>query len=136
GKPVAGAIVSFVVTEKNAGVAGTCTTSSGAADPECKTDENGEVDFTYSDVQGVGKDTIVASVTLEFTIEEKSGELPATTRVVNTTERATATEEWTPPPEVRKEPALPKPTPKGEVLAFASAKLASNARACIAASGY
>ena len=76
--PVPGTVVSFVVTGQNAGATGTCTTGKGAADPTCETDAAGEVRFTYSDGNGAGTDTIGASVTI--------GE---------TTEHATASEEWT-----------------------------------------
>ena len=143
-KPVVGTAVTFLVTGKNAGVAGTCTTSAGAADPECKTDEKGEVVFTYSDVNGVGTDTIIGSVTLENTIEEtetvpekKIGARSAATKVVLTTERATASQEWTPAP-----PAPPAPAPATAVLAVhesappkGTAHIAS-IRGCIARSSY
>jgi hypothetical protein len=78
GAPVVGSVVSFVITGQNAGVTGTCTTGSGTADPTCETDAAGVVKFTYSDANGVGADTIDASVTLSAS-----------------TEHATASEEWT-----------------------------------------
>ena len=68
--PLAEKVVTFTVTGQNHGVGGTCTTGAGAPDPECKTDANGDVRFTYSDTNGVGNDTIDASVTLETTHEE------------------------------------------------------------------
>ncbi len=68
-KPVSGAVVSFVVTGTNAGVSGTCTTSTGAADSSCATDSSGAVRFTYRDKNGAGEDTITASVSLHGTIE-------------------------------------------------------------------
>jgi hypothetical protein len=142
-KPVEGRVVTFTVTGQNAGATGTCTTGAGAPDPECKTDANGEVKFTYSDANGAGTDTIIASVTLE-TLEEQQIETikPAvtTTKVVLTTERATAAQEWTPvaakPVTVTTAPVVPAPTPKSGVLAFGAARLASNSHACIASSGY
>jgi hypothetical protein len=79
GAPVPGTVVNFVVTGKNAGVTGTCKTSTGAEDPTCATDEAGKVQFTYSDSNGLGADTIDASITLGGTFEQ-----------------ATAAEEWTP----------------------------------------
>jgi hypothetical protein len=76
-KLLAGVVVTFVVTGQNAGAAGTCKTGKGAADPTCETDAAGEVQFTYSDGNGPGSDTIGASVT-----------------VGESTEHATASEEW------------------------------------------
>jgi hypothetical protein len=75
--PVVGAVVSFVVTGQNAGVSGVCTTTTGAADPTCVTDETGGVRFTYKDVNGAGEDTIDGSVT-----------------VSGSSEHATAAETW------------------------------------------
>ncbi len=103
GKPLVGLKVTFNVTERNAGVGGTCTTGAGAPDPECLSDENGNVNFTYTDVNGAGKDTIIGSITLESPVEEREEEedskvRSAATKVILTVERATATEEWTPPP--------------------------------------
>jgi hypothetical protein len=88
GKPIVGIPVSFVVTGTNEGVSGFCTTGKGEFDAECKTDENGDVLFTYNDVHGVGTDTIVGSITLEGEVE--GGVRPAT----STLERATASQEW------------------------------------------
>lgn len=102
GVPIAGTEVHFLVTETNAGVTGTCSTSVGP-DPTCATNEAGEVQFTYKDEHGLGKDTINASITLGAT-----------------TERATATEEWTPAA------AVVAATPKSEPLAFK----AESPRAC------
>jgi hypothetical protein len=95
--PSAGTTVTFVVTEKNAGVAGTCTTPAGAPDPGCTTDENGQVVFTYHDDHGAGHDTITAAASLERTVETHEEEIeasPAEVKHVLTTERATAAEEW------------------------------------------
>ena len=78
GVPATGDVVGFLVTGLNAGASGTCTTSTGAEDPTCATDETGVVKFTYKDTHGIGNDTINASVTLE-----------------GTDEQATALEEWT-----------------------------------------
>jgi hypothetical protein len=91
GGPLKGVAVTFVVTGQNAGVRGSCTTPGGAADPECLTDENGEVVFTYADAEKAGTDTINASITL--------GEA---------TEHATAAETWTPRPAplVTEEPTI------------------------------
>jgi hypothetical protein len=131
--------VSFVLTGQNTGVVGTCTTPEGAADPSCETNANGQVVFTYADANGAGKDTINAS--------DHLGE---------TTEQATATMVWTPAAEPAKQTtttttttttSTPTPTTtatvvstnvgKSGVLAFGAARLASsNAKACIASSGY
>src|SRR6202040_1163080 len=62
-EPVPNTAVSFIVTGQNAGVTGTCTTTGGAPDPECKTDEAGALRFTYTDAKGAGEDTINASAT-------------------------------------------------------------------------
>ncbi len=141
GKPIVSVVVSFVVTGQNGGVSGSCTTGGGAPDPECRTDENGEVAFTYSDTKGAGEDTIIGSVTLESE-EATIAAKPAAARVVLTTERASATMDWTPVPAP---PTVPKSTPiatpatvtaKSEVLSFGSAHLASSARACVASTGY
>jgi hypothetical protein len=108
GTPIQGVKVTFIVKGKNAGVVGVCT-----ANPECVTDANGQVTFTYPDVNGVGNDLIAGSATIE-----------------GTSERATATEEWvTPPPP-------PPPAPTAAVLAFGSAHLASSKKACVASTGY
>ncbi|HSZ12791.1 MAG TPA: hypothetical protein VK790_02010 [Solirubrobacteraceae bacterium] len=122
--PAVGAKVKFLVTEQNDGVVGTCTTLEGAADPECETNAEGKVNFTYADVKGAGVDTINASV--------KLGE---------TTEQATASMTWTPVAVVVATPAktaavVPAPTPKSGVLAFGAAHLASNSHACVASTGY
>lgn len=63
GSPLSGATVSFDVSGQNAGVTGTCSPS------DCTTDANGQVTFTYSDVNGAGDDTINASVTIDSTTE-------------------------------------------------------------------
>jgi hypothetical protein len=77
GEPVADTAVNFLITGQNAGVTGTCTTSTGESDPTCETDATGVVRYTYSDTNGVGTDTINASIVL-----------------AGTTEHATASEEW------------------------------------------
>ena len=137
--PIVGIQVSFVVTETNAGVTGTCTTSAGAADPECKTDEAGKVQFTYGDVHGVGNDTIIGSITLETVFEEEGSEIEARAAVaktVKTTERATANETWTPVAVV----VTPKPVTA--VLAEKAVKIpagaakASRVTGCIASASY
>ncbi|HTA31817.1 MAG TPA: hypothetical protein VK721_00165 [Solirubrobacteraceae bacterium] len=138
--PVAERVVTFTVTGQNHGVGGTCTTSAGAADPECKTDANGDVRFTYNDSNGAGNDTIDASVTLETTVEEETPEVrpAARTRVSTTTERATAAQQWTPvitPAPAAVAPAAAPPA-KSAVLAFGAARLASNPHACVASGGY
>jgi hypothetical protein len=79
-KPVVGAVITFVVTGQNSGAEGTCTTTKGAADPKCETDETGGVRFTYKDTKGAGEDTIHAS-----------------TKVGETTDSATASKTWTAP---------------------------------------
>ena len=91
--PVVDAAVSFVVTGQNAGVSGTCTTTSGAADPTCVTDETGGVRFTYEDVNGAGEDTIDGSVTVN-----------------GSNEHATASETW------EAEPPEPQPTSTSTML--------------------
>jgi hypothetical protein len=60
GTPVVQVMVGFVVSAgPNAGAIGTCS-----ADPNCATDGNGQVSFTYSDTAGVeGVDTIDACIT-------------------------------------------------------------------------
>jgi hypothetical protein len=116
----AGKVVNFAVTGQNGGVAGTCTTGGGTPDPECKTDANGQVEFTYPDAKGAGSDTINASV-----------QLP------NGLQTTTASWDWTPVP-------APAPAPVAVVAgtktvspppATGTAHLASS-RACVAASGY
>ena len=72
GKVSSGQVVTFAVTGTNVGAKGTCVPAS------CTSDASGHVTFTYSDVNGIGTDTINASVTID-----------------GTTEHATATEEWT-----------------------------------------
>jgi hypothetical protein len=138
GKPLVGLVVHFVVTETNAGVAGTCTTPGGAPDPGCTTDENGNVLFSYPDANGAGRDTIVGSITLESTIEEERviDVRPAVARTVMTTERATAAEEWIATP-------LPaKAAPVAAVLAAKAAKApggkasVASVRGCVAQTGY
>jgi hypothetical protein len=136
-KPVAGSVVSFVVTELNAGVSGTCTTGAGAPNPTCATDESGVVKFTYKDVNGVGVDTINASAVVEHALPEPV--LTSAARVVKTTEHATATETWTPVP-VKATP--PAPAPAVTVLASKAAvppkgtARAASIRGCIARSSY
>ncbi|HXR29136.1 MAG TPA: hypothetical protein VN772_06105 [Solirubrobacteraceae bacterium] len=141
-KPVVGTVVTFVVTGQNAGVTGTCTTSGGAADPECKTDEEGKVVFTYSDAKGAGEDTIVGSVTLETPVEEIGARVAGSrsARVLLTTEQATAAQVWTPVPVVT--PPTPAPAPVTAVLAAKEVKPAkgtatiASIRGCIARSSY
>ncbi len=97
--PVAGSVVTFSVTGRNAGAEGMCVTGEGAADPNCETDANGVVRFTYGDGHGAGTDTIVASV--------KIGE---------STEQATAFQEWGGPPEALAPPTISGTPRQGETL--------------------
>jgi hypothetical protein len=130
GKPIPNTVVDFLVTELNSGATGTCTTSTGAPDPSCETDETGVVRFTYTDTKGTGEDTINASVTLE-----------------GSTQHSTATEVWTPKPAgttttttttttATTAVSTPPPAAKGGVLAFGTAHLARSSQACVASSGY
>src|SRR5487761_2162077 len=73
GSPTSGQLVTFTLTGQNAGVSGTC------APVTCVTDDDGNVVFTYTDVNGAGTDTIAASFTT-------SG---------GSREQATAAETWT-----------------------------------------
>jgi hypothetical protein len=120
----AGRVVNFAVTGQNSGVAGVCTTGGGTPDPECKTDANGQVEFTYPDAHGAGADTINAGVSLP-----------------NGLQTTTATWEWTPVPVVTP-PAVVVATPAASVLPAkesaspkGAAHLAST-RACVASNGY
>jgi hypothetical protein len=139
-EPVSGTVVSFAITEQNAGVTGTCTTTAGASDPTCATDETGSVRFTYKDANGAGKDTINASATVERTIEEIAARTGA--RVVKTTESATATQVWTPLPAAPVVTPTPTPAPVSAVLAakvVVPAKgtaRAASVRGCVAQSSY
>jgi hypothetical protein len=103
GVPISGTVVNFLVTETNVGVTGICTTSTGAEDPTCASDETGVVKFTYSDAKGVGTDTINASITLN-----------------GVNEHATATEEWTAAP-VATTSTTTTTTAASETLAFKAA---------------
>jgi hypothetical protein len=138
-KPVAGVVVSFAITGTNTGVTGTCTTTSGAPDPTCATDEAGGVRLTYKDVNGVGEDTINASATVEHTVGEPV--LTSVARVVKTTEHATATHAWTPQPTPVATPAS-TPAPVTAVLAAKESvppkgtARAASIRGCLAQSGY
>jgi hypothetical protein len=136
GTPIPEVAVSFTLSGTNAGVAGTCTTGGGAADPGCVTDEHGEVRFTYNDVHGAGQDTIGASVGIEEE-EETPTVRPALVKV--TTEHASATQAWVlPPPPPGTQPA----TAKAAVLAVTSAKPAAgkasvaSVRGCVASASY
>jgi hypothetical protein len=135
-KPVAGTVVSFAVTEQNAAVTGTCTTTAGAPDPTCATDSSGGVRFTYKDVNGAGQDTINASATVERTLEEPV--LTSAARVVKTTEHGTATETWTPAPVVVTAAAKGVTAVLGTkaVLPAKGTAHTSRVRSCIASSGY
>ncbi len=130
GQPIGGVVVSFALTGTNAGVKTTCSTG-----VECKTDENGEVKLTYNDVNGVGQDTIMASVGIEE--EEEIPEVrPAVVKV--TTEHASATQAWVAPPPPAAQPA----TAKAAVLAVTAAKppagkaSIASVHGCVAASSY
>ncbi len=117
-----GRAVNFAVTGQNTGATGVCTTGGGTPDPKCKTDANGQVEFTYPDTHGAGLDTINASVSLP-----------------NGLQSTTASWEWTPPPPA---PAPAPAAPAAAVLASkavvastGSAHIAS-AHACVASTGY
>ena len=120
-EPVGGTVVSFAVTGQNAGVSGTCTYPSGEADPECKTDGAGKVVFTYPDTNGVGTDTINASVMLGESVQH-----------------ATAQETWVTAPVV----VTTTPPPAGavlgtkEVVAPKGSAHAAGVRGCVAQTGY
>lgn len=122
--PAVATQVTFAVSGVNAGAKGTCTTPAGEADPECLTDSNGQVVFTYSDANGAGTDKITGAV------------------VVNdSTHEATATETWIPPhvEEQKAVTAAAVTTPAAGstgVLAFGAARLASSPPACVASNGY
>ena len=135
--PSEGTPVTFVVTETNAGVAGTCTTPAGAPNPGCTTDANGQVVFTYHDAHGVGNDTITAAASVERTVETHEEEIearPSAVKHVFTAEHATASEQWV--------AAAPAPAPKGVVLAVKAAKApagkasVASVRGCLASSSY
>ena len=89
GEPIEGTVVTFGVSGTNGGVSGFCTNDKDEFDAECKTDENGDVRFTYNDQHGAGTDTITGAITLEE--EETQGAHKAAASI---TERATATHEW------------------------------------------
>jgi hypothetical protein len=141
GKPIAGVQVTFSVTGTNNGVTGSCSTS------ECKTDENGNVSFTYADANGAGSDQIIAGASIEHEVEheETSSEdiRPAAVTVkVTSVEQATANELWVQPAATTttttttttaKSSVLPV---KETVKPTGSAHLASSGRACVASSGY
>lgn len=102
-----GVKVTFVLTGQNKGVTGTCRTPEGAADPECETNAEGKVVFTYADENGAGADTIEASTVLG-----------------GSTEHASASMTWKAPPTKEEEhkettstPASTSPA-KVEVLSF------------------
>jgi len=136
GQAIAGVEVKFVLSGTNAGVEGTCST------PECKTDENGEVKFTYNDTNGVGHDTIEASVGIEEE-EPVIGARPAGREFKVTTEHASATQDWVaPPPPPPTTTTTVTPTATAAVLPAKAAKApAGNAsiasvHGCIASSSY
>jgi hypothetical protein len=84
GSPLSDTLVTFAVTGQNNGVSGTC------APVSCMTDTSGKVTFTYPDTNGVGTDTINASVTIP------GAPAPAIAHATSgTTEHATATQTWT-----------------------------------------
>jgi hypothetical protein len=123
-----GKVVNFAVTGRNNGVTGVCTTGAGEPDPECKTDANGQVKFTYPDTNGAGLDTINASVSLP-----------------NGLQTAAVGWEWigepvvtptpTPTPASTPAPATQVLASKATVASTGSAHIASS-RACVASSGY
>ena len=55
GSPLGGKTVTFTITGQNAGVSGSCVPAG------CVSDVNGDVAFTYTDVNGAGSDTIKGS---------------------------------------------------------------------------
>jgi hypothetical protein len=132
--PVVETIVSFAVTGQNSGVSGVCTYPSGEADPECKTDSNGQVVFTYPDTKGAGSDTINASVTLEggtqhATAEETWTPPESTTTTPTTTTTTTTTAAKTTTASSGVLPAKESVPPKGTARA-------ASIRGCIAQTGY
>jgi hypothetical protein len=128
GAAVPGTVVDFVLTGVNVGVSGTCTTSTGAADPTCAADESGKVRFTYTDANGAGDDTINASIELEGKTQHATATQEWIAVPTTTSTATTATTTTTTPP--------PTPPAKGGVLAFGTAHLASTGRACTASSSY
>jgi hypothetical protein len=138
--PAVNVDVQFVVTEQNDGVTGTCTTPEGAPDPECATNAEGKVNFTYADVNGVGADTINASVLIGETTEQATATMTWTAVVepvpIKTTTTTPTTTTTVTPAVVTPVVVPPKPTPRGGVEAFGVAHLASSANACVASSGY
>jgi hypothetical protein len=127
-KRAAGKVVNFAVTGQNNGVSGTCTTGGGTPDPECKTDANGQVEFTYPDTHGAGNDTINASVALSNGLQTATAGWTWIGAPVVTPPATTTTTASSPSQAVL--PAKTAVTPTG------SAHLASSSRACVAASGY
>lgn len=109
GAAVTSVDVTFALTGQNSGVTGTCTTPEGASDPECATNSEGKVVFTYADKNGAGADTIDASTALG-----------------GKTEQASASMTWTAPPAKPTTSTTPAtttttastPVAKGEVLPF------------------
>lgn len=98
GSPVIGQLVTFTVTGQNAGATGTCVPAS------CMTDSSGSVTFTYSDTNGAGDDTILASFT------DSHG----------TTQQASAAKHWMAPPVVPESPlAVALPLLGGLILVLA-----------------
>ena len=128
-KPVPGTVVNFLITGQNAGVTGTCTLSSGEADPTCAAGENGVVEYTYTDANGEGTDTINASITLEGTTEHATASEVWTLAASKTTSTAATTT-------TTATTAATPPVAKGGVLAFGTAHLASSSQACLASSSY
>jgi hypothetical protein len=88
--PVPDAELTFTITGQNDGVTGTCSTPEGTSDPNCETNSEGKVVFTYADKKGSGKDTIGASVELGGKKQERAASMtwtapPATTALPATT---------------------------------------------------
>lgn len=71
GSPTSGELIAFLVTGQNSGVTGSCVPAN------CTTGSSGTVTFTYSDANGAGTDTIVASAV-----------------IAGSTQHATASETW------------------------------------------
>jgi hypothetical protein len=80
GSPLAGQAVTFTVSGQNGAAVGTCEPV------DCTTDANGDVSFTYSDANGTGDDTVVASFTTSGgSVEQASGAVRWTAVTVDTT---------------------------------------------------
>jgi hypothetical protein len=96
--PIPDAELTFAITGQNDGVTGICTTPEGISDPDCETNSEGKVVFTYADKKGAGTDTIGASV------EVGGGKLEKTVSMTWTAPPVTpASTGTTPPPATTQE---------------------------------